>query len=123
MASGLQHLSGLWPPFAEAVRYLLAWADHYGLDPVVTEGYRTRERQELLYAQGRTRPGAIVTQARGGESAHNYGLAADITSRDGYGSAKARAIHTLAQQIGFGTISWDEPHVEWPNWRGLLRQR
>ena len=40
-------------------------------------GMRTFEEQNELYAQGRTKPGKIVTNARGGDSYHNYGLAAD----------------------------------------------
>ena len=39
--------------------------------PIVTECYRSQERQDELYAQGRTRPGLIVTYKRGGESKHN----------------------------------------------------
>jgi peptidoglycan L-alanyl-D-glutamate endopeptidase CwlK len=39
---------------------------------------RTIKEQDELYAQGRTKPGAIVTNARGGMSYHNYGLAVDI---------------------------------------------
>jgi len=38
---------------------------------------RTIEEQDALYAQGRTTPGKIVTNAKGGESYHNYGLAFD----------------------------------------------
>lgn len=39
---------------------------------------RTFAEQDGLYAQGRTRPGNIVTKAKGGLSLHNYGLALDI---------------------------------------------
>ena len=39
--------------------------------PIVTESYRSAERQEELYAQGRSKPGAVVTYKRGGESKHN----------------------------------------------------
>jgi peptidoglycan L-alanyl-D-glutamate endopeptidase CwlK len=41
------------------------------------EGLRSFERSDELYAQGRTKPGKIVTNAKGGDSIHNYGLAAD----------------------------------------------
>ena len=45
-------------------------------------GTRTIKEQDDIYAQGRTAPGTtpkdIVTEARGGESYHNYGLAFDI---------------------------------------------
>ncbi len=39
--------------------------------PIVTECYRSPERQEELYAQGRSKPGPVVTYKRGGESKHN----------------------------------------------------
>lgn len=45
---------------------------------VITEGDRSFEKQNKLYAQGRTTPGKIVTYAKGGSSYHNYGLAFDF---------------------------------------------
>ena len=39
---------------------------------------RTFKEQERLYAQGRTTAGAIVTNARAGESYHCYGLSLDF---------------------------------------------
>ena len=39
--------------------------------PIVTECYRSPERQEELYTPGRSRPGPVVTYKRGGESKHN----------------------------------------------------
>lgn len=44
----------------------------------VTHTLRTIEEQDALYAQGRTKPGNIVTKARGGYSLHNFGVAFDI---------------------------------------------
>lgn len=44
----------------------------------IVQGLRTVEEQNALYAQGRTRPGKKVTNARGGYSWHNYGLAIDF---------------------------------------------
>ena len=38
---------------------------------------RTFAEQDELFAQGRTKPGPIVTRAKGGQSWHNYGLAVD----------------------------------------------
>lgn len=40
--------------------------------------YRSDKEQNELYAIGRTKPGKIVTNAKAGESYHNYGLAVDI---------------------------------------------
>lgn len=39
---------------------------------------RTFKEQNTLYAQGRTIKGKIVTNAKAGQSIHNYGLAFDI---------------------------------------------
>jgi peptidoglycan LD-endopeptidase CwlK len=44
----------------------------------VTQGLRTYADQDALYAQGRTAPGSIVTEAQGGYSTHNFGLACDV---------------------------------------------
>lgn len=44
----------------------------------LTQGLRTISYQNSLYAQGRTTKGSIVTNAKGGQSNHNYGLAVDF---------------------------------------------
>lgn len=44
----------------------------------ITDGYRTIEEQNLLYAKGRTALGKKVTNAKGGQSIHNYGFAVDM---------------------------------------------
>lgn len=49
-----------------------------GIQIIVTSTLRDNECQEQLYCQGRTTPGAIVTNAKAGESMHNYGVAFDI---------------------------------------------
>jgi peptidoglycan L-alanyl-D-glutamate endopeptidase CwlK len=43
-----------------------------------THTLRTIAEQDALYAQGRTKPGKKVTNAKGGQSYHNFGLAIDI---------------------------------------------
>jgi peptidoglycan LD-endopeptidase CwlK len=55
----------------------------------IVQGLRTIEEQNALYAQGRTKPGNIVTNAKGGSSYHNYGLAIDfaiLVDKDGNGT-------------------------------------
>jgi len=49
-----------------------------GMDALITDGFRSIEEQNKIFAQGRTTPGRVVTQARGGESNHNYGMAVDL---------------------------------------------
>lgn len=44
----------------------------------VTEALRTFATSDKYYAQGRTKPGKIITNAPGGYSYHNYGLAFDF---------------------------------------------
>jgi len=44
----------------------------------VTQGLRTYAQQDALFAQGRTEPGHIVTNAKGGYSNHNFGCAVDV---------------------------------------------
>lgn len=126
MAGGVLLLSGLWPPFATAVRQYLYWCDQYQIPVTVVSGFRSLQEQERLYRMGRTSAqiaGHVslqgkfgsVTDAPPGSSPHNYGLAVDLES------PRLTEAKGLAVAMGFGTVSWDPPHIEWPNWRGLLR--
>ena len=49
-----------------------------GIDLLVTCTYRDYEAQDALYAQGRAKKGARVTNARGGQSFHNFRCALDV---------------------------------------------
>ncbi len=49
-----------------------------GLIPKIISGTRTYAEQNDIFAQGRTRPGKIVTNARAGQSNHNFGIAWDV---------------------------------------------
>ena len=49
-----------------------------GVDLLITSTYRDYESQDALYAQGRTAPGHIVTNAKGGFSFHNFRVAFDV---------------------------------------------
>ncbi len=49
-----------------------------GLNVLVTETYRTKQEQDALYAQGRTKPGNIVTNAKYPLSPHCWGVAFDF---------------------------------------------
>lgn len=54
-----------------SVRWLTERPD--GPYPCIVEGHRTAARQAILYAQGRTTPGEIVTNLPAGRSKHEYG--------------------------------------------------
>ena len=48
------------------------------IDVIITSTYRDFESQDALYSQGRTKPGAKVTNAKGGQSFHNFRVAFDF---------------------------------------------
>jgi peptidoglycan L-alanyl-D-glutamate endopeptidase CwlK len=60
-----------------ANKFVLACAK-VGIDVIITSTFRDDESQNNLYAQGRTKAGKKVTNAKGGESFHNYKLAFDF---------------------------------------------
>lgn len=62
----------------------------------VVEATRTIDYQNGLYAQGRTKPGHIVTKSKGGLSYHNYGLAIDFA-----------LLYDKDHNGTFETFSWD----------------
>ncbi len=72
--------AALCPKFAELVgRFIQAWNLNHPEAPIsLFEGLRVKGRQAELYAQGRSAPGKIVTNAPEGMSWHCYGLAADL---------------------------------------------
>ncbi|UUI41013.1 M15 family metallopeptidase [Oceanobacillus oncorhynchi] len=79
---GEETVSELHPVVQEAVDTLIDRADDIDIEVVITDGLRTEEEQESLYARGRENEEDIVTHARGGESYHNYGLAVDYAIRN-----------------------------------------
>ena len=71
-------LTKVHPRLAKGVTALIEALAAQGLTVEVVQGLRTFAEQDALFAQGRTKPGQVVTQARGGQSNHNYGLAVDV---------------------------------------------
>jgi peptidoglycan LD-endopeptidase CwlK len=71
-------LDDLFPPARRRVDAFLASCKENGIDLLVTSTYRDIESQNALYAQGRTTPGNIVTNAKGGQSFHNFRCAVDV---------------------------------------------
>ncbi len=70
----------IYPPFVRKVEALLSYCGAHGSRYVATMGYRSFSEQTQLWKQGRLTPGNIVTQAKGGQSQHNWGLAIDFVS-------------------------------------------
>jgi len=78
-----KNLATLDPKAQAQMRSFVAYAkdiadDFLDCEAVVISGHRTWKEQDALYTQGRTKPGQIVTDAKGGQSNHNFGIAIDL---------------------------------------------
>jgi hypothetical protein len=93
-------------------------------DVRLSSAYRGWAEQAALYAQGRTAPGNIVTNAPAGSSWHNYGLAVDMVFctqngesswPDGNNWARIGAVG-VANGLYWGGnwTSPDRPHLQVP---------
>lgn len=87
----------------------------------IFEAFRFPERQADLYAQGRTKPGSIVTYAKPWSSYHQYGLAVDFVlyindnwSWDTAGSKAAwwKRLHQVGQEEGLMRLDFETPHLQ-----------
>lgn len=123
----------LWPIFTERVRQMVAAVNKRGHKIEVTQGLRTFAEQGALYAQGRTRKGPVVTNAKAGQSLHNYGVAVDfaLILNGKYVWPERhpvwRIIGEEARKVGLEAGYWwknqDKPHVELPGitWQELSK--
>ncbi len=114
-------IGDLHPKFQPLVRRFLEACKQAGIDLIITSGLRTFEEQAQLYAQGRTAPGRRVTNAKPGDSWHNYGLAIDVVAVRGtkaLWNGPWEQIGMLGERHG---LIWggrftklrDRPHFEW----------
>jgi peptidoglycan L-alanyl-D-glutamate endopeptidase CwlK len=114
-------LAALAPRFRAAVEAALAECRAAGLDAIVYEARRSNERQEWLYAQGRTRPGERVTNAKDAMHGwHFFGLAVDVISRSMEWDAPADWWQRMGAIFERHGCDWggrwttpDLPHVQW----------
>lgn len=109
---------------------LVAHAREIGIRIMITDGYRSDEEQNRLYSKGRSTEGNIVTNARAGESLHNYGLAIDFALRlkdgsviwdmeyDGNGNGKSDWLEVvaIAKDLGF---EWGGDWTNFPDYPHL----
>jgi peptidoglycan L-alanyl-D-glutamate endopeptidase CwlK len=119
------------PVVKERSNELIQNAAKKGIQVVITDDFRSVKDQDELYQQGRTVSGHIVTNAKGGNSYHNYGLAIDFALQtssgnviwdmdyDGNGNGKSdwNEVVAIAKDLGF---KWggdwkdfqDYPHLQ-----------
>lgn len=73
-----RNIDDLHPVVADLCHKWLAECQIQGIPVLITSTYRDGEYQDTLYAEGRAHPGKIVTDARAGQSYHNYHMAFDF---------------------------------------------
>ncbi|MFC7677966.1 M15 family metallopeptidase [Paenibacillus sp. GCM10028914] len=109
---------------------LVAKTREIGIQIIITDDYRSAEEQNRLYNKGRSTEGNIVTNAKAGESLHNYGLAIDFALRlkdgsviwdmeyDGNGNGKSDWLEVvaIAKDLGF---EWGGDWTNFPDYPHL----
>lgn len=73
-----RNLHDLLEPVQRRAEAMLKECRACGIDILITSTYRDHASQAALYAQGRTTPGNIVTNAKPGQSWHNWRCAFDV---------------------------------------------
>lgn len=116
------------PELQKKAEKLISACRSKGLLIGIGECFRTVEEQNNLYAKGRTKPGNIVTNARGDSysSHHQWGTAFDIYRNDGKGAYNDSdgffgKVGSIGKQIGLEwggdwTSPVDKPHFQLPQW-------
>jgi len=123
--------TALHPVVEDRTNQLIQNMADKGITVIITDGFRSIEEQNILYEQGRTTTGSIVTYAKGGESLHNFGLAVDFALKtgsgqviwdmefDGNGNGKTDWMEVVegAKELGFEwggdwTAFEDYPHLQ-----------
>ena len=92
-------LDDLIPPAKERVERFLSLCKDEGIDLLVTSTYRDHESQQALYEQGRTTAGKVVTNAKAGDSWHNWRCAVDVVPMVN-GKPNWDGLHPVWDQIG-----------------------
>ena len=116
----------LYPELQEICGKFITECAKKGMIVGISQTWRSKAEQDALYAQGRTKPGSIVTNCRYPYSPHNWGLAFDIYRKDGKGAYyDADGWFKKCGQVGKKLgLFWggdfrsfvDQPHFELPEY-------
>jgi len=113
-------LNELDPDVRDKAHMLLLAAASAGINLVIDQTYRTFDEQHILYEQGRSLPGNIVTYSPPGYSWHNWRRAFDVVFETPDGGVSWdgdwELLGTLGEHVG---LEWggrwkvpDRPHFE-----------
>lgn len=125
-------INRLHPKIRDKARRLVSEARRKGIDLEVVSTLRTYAEQTRLYAQGRTAPGPIVTNARAGHSWHNFGLALDVVpvenGQRNYKTKRWADLAAIGKRLGFEwggdwTSIVDKPHFQMKFGQTLTQMR
>jgi peptidoglycan LD-endopeptidase CwlK len=110
-------IDDLNPYVAKLCRQFIAKCKDAGIEVAIISTYRDNARQNQIFAQGRTRPGKIVTYARGGQSWHNYRLAFDFAvlkhGEIDWGDRKSYlAARKIGESLGLEGLSFELAHLQ-----------
>jgi len=127
----MKDLNKLHPWMRTKAKELIALCKANGISIIITQTLRTKSEQDVLYSQGRTKPGLKVTNAKYPQSLHCWGIAFDFVPVIG-GKAiwnkpeMFNRVGALGKSIGLAwggdwTSFKDNPHFEAPNhtWKEL----
>lgn len=93
-------LDSLDPYVAEQAERFLNLTKANGLDVRIMAAFRSWDDSDMLYAQGRTVPGPIVSNARGGNSYHNWALAFDSVPFENGAISNDPSLYQLMGRLG-----------------------
>lgn len=114
------NLSGVAPALRQTVEDVATALADDGVWIRIVSGLRTAAQQDALYAQGRSRSGKIVTNAKAGQSMHNYGLAVDVVPFL-IGRTGALNWKSQTEQFQHMVTAFKEAGLEWGgDWKGSL---
>lgn len=94
-----------------------------GINVIISQTWRTKAEQDALYAQGRTTPGSIVTNAKYPHSLHCWGVAFDVAviidGKASWIAAHFDVLGPIGESLG---LEWggrwqnfpDKPHFQLP---------
>ena len=127
------NVSDINPKLKVLKKQLIEECDNQGFAIRITEETRTVERQDELYAIGRTTKGNIVTYAKGSSysSHHQWGTAFDFCrndgkdpfyDKDGFFSRVGEIGKSIGLEWGGDWEKADKPHFQLPDWGSTTKE-
>lgn len=118
-ARGLSGVGATYPAARTALDAVLVPIQAHIPAAYWLRGFRTFAEQDGIYAQGRETAGAVVTNAKGGQSYHCYGLALDLDDRSAARLKDNPIVHARVREecakqgVIWGADFGDWGHFEW----------